>query len=87
MSDNGYKRFANTDCPFWPCHDLVQVNCLFCFCPLYHLDDCGGTWTRTEKGIKDCSQCGLPHKPNGWEVIVARLIAENQKAIDKRQTE
>ena len=81
MSQDGHKRFANKDCPFYPCHDVPQVNCIFCFCPLYHLTDCGGQWTKTAKGIKDCSKCKLPHGDDGWDIIVARLIAEN-KAVD-----
>lgn len=82
MRSNSHKYFANKECPYWPCHDLPAVNCLFCFCPLYHLQDCGGNWTLTAKGVKDCSRCGLPHGQDGWDKVVARLTEEAKKTVD-----
>ncbi len=67
-----YKFFQNTECEFFPCHKTDKINCLFCFCPLYHLD-CGGDFTLTEKGIKDCSNCLLPHSDLGYDYIVDKL--------------
>ncbi|WP_337936887.1 cysteine-rich small domain-containing protein, partial [Acidaminococcus fermentans] len=43
-----YKFFAHRQCEFFPCHqgaDPERFNCLFCFCPLYLVPDCGGEFT------------------------------------------
>lgn len=57
---NNSKYFCNVECEYYPCHDLSDINCLFCFCPLYTYD-CGGDYVITEKGKRDCSHCILPH--------------------------
>ncbi len=56
---NSYRFFCNTDCKYYPCHDLKDINCLFCYCPLYTYD-CGGNFVIT-KGKKDCTNCTIPH--------------------------
>ena len=62
----GATFFANTACRWFPCHetqDPERFNCLFCFCPLYPLGEaCGGDFTYTPSGVKDCSACLLPHQ-------------------------
>ena len=60
-----YKFFNHTACEFYPCHDMPaeDLNCLFCYCPLYCLGpDCGGNFRYVgEAGdIKDCSACTVP---------------------------
>ena len=61
-----YSFFCNAECEYFPCHktnDPENFNCLFCYCPLYALgDQCGGNFTYTENGVKDCSNCMIPHK-------------------------
>ena len=61
-----YDFFQNRECDYFPCHkgaDPETFSCLFCYCPLYALgQDCGGHFTYTETGIKDCSACLRPHK-------------------------
>ena len=61
-----YAFFSNKECEYFPCHagaDPDNFNCLFCYCPLYALGDkCGGNFRMTETGIKDCTNCQLPHK-------------------------
>ena len=71
-----YKFFENKNCEYYPCHKTTKVNCLFCFCPLYHYENCGGFYKKTEKGIKDCSECLLPHSQGGYEYIIKRLGKE-----------
>ena len=70
-----FKHFQNTACEYFPCHkglDAATFNCLFCYCPLYFLKNCEGTpaWRGL---VKDCTACGLPHAPGGWDAIQARL--------------
>ena len=72
-----YSFFCNKDCECFPCHPTAHpenFNCLFCWCPLYALGDrCGGAFTYTESGIKDCSRCMLPHKRENYGVVLARF--------------
>lgn len=59
-----YDFFQNKECEYFPCHPVKDINkfsCLFCFCPLYPRDDCGGNYTYTKLGAKDCSACLIPH--------------------------
>ena len=72
-----YKFFQNRECEYFPCHkctDVEMFNCLFCFCPLYALGEkCGGNYTYTEQGIKDCSKCLIPHKAENYDSIMAKM--------------
>ena len=84
MKKNDHTWFANRDCQYYPCHtggDPACFNCLFCYCPLYGLDEkCGGNFTYTQSGIKDCSNCLLPHSENGYEYITAVLTVVNEQS-------
>ena len=73
MKENNYAFFNNRQCEFHPCHGRDEMNCLFCICPLY-LTSCGGNYSFTEKGLKDCSQCFLPHDPEaGYDFVLKKL--------------
>lgn len=71
-----YKFFNNRACEYFPCHkanDPENFNCLFCYCPLYALGKrCGGDFTFTENGIKDCSNCDRPHQKDAYDYIMSR---------------
>lgn len=72
-----YQFFQNKECEYFPCHagaDPESFSCLFCYCPLYSLGDkCGGSFTYTESGIKDCSGCVKPHCRENYERIVQQM--------------
>lgn len=72
-----YKFFQNKECEFFPCHKLDEekFNCLFCYCPLYMLkEDCGGNYTYLGNGIKDCSECTIPHiEDKGYDFIIKKM--------------
>ena len=72
-----YSFFQNTECEYFPCHkgvDPGRFNCLFCYCPLYMLGpDCGGDHSYTEKGIKDCTGCVIPHIPENYGRITGKF--------------
>lgn len=72
-----YKFFQHADCEFFPCHEVKrqeEFNCLFCYCPLYALgEDCGGGFRYTGSGIKDCTNCTIPHSPGGYDYIMERF--------------
>lgn len=75
--ENSYKFFENRDCKYFPCHKgLENFNCLFCFCPMYMMEDCLGNpnyITVGDKKIKDCSNCVFPHVPENYEKIMEKL--------------
>ena len=86
----GPSFFANRACKHFPCHEGVDerdFNCLFCYCPLYALGpDCGGNFTYTKKGRKNCKACALPHiRESGTQMVAARFeaLAELAKARDE----
>ena len=72
--DQNHRFFRNLDCEYFPCHsgaDKEYFNCMFCYCPLYVLDSkCGGQFTYTSGGIKDCSNCLIPHQPEGFDRVL-----------------
>ncbi|MCL2409075.1 MAG: cysteine-rich small domain-containing protein [Oscillospiraceae bacterium] len=75
--DNCHKFFCNRECKYFPCHTIPDdkdgFNCLFCYCPLYLLGDkCGGRF-RYDKNIKICTDCHLPHMPEYYETITAKM--------------
>ena len=87
--DQNYKFFQNKTCEWFPCHDtgptnkftangeFIRINCLFCFCPLYPYENCGGDFKILENGLKDCSNCLLPHSDGGYDKIIEMIIQIN----------
>ena len=75
--ENSYRFFKNTDCIYYPCHDgIEELNCLFCYCPLYAFKNCPGNprYIQTGSGtVKDCSGCTFPHRPENYEKIISFL--------------
>ncbi|MFD3155436.1 cysteine-rich small domain-containing protein [Haloimpatiens sp. FM7330] len=88
MSEN-YKFFQHSKCEYFPCHkvkDKSNFNCLFCFCPLYGLGDkCGGNFIYNEKGIKDCTNCLIPHSEKGYDYIMSKM-GDVMKLASKNRT-
>lgn len=80
-----YSFFSHVACEYFPCHTTGHpddFNCLFCYCPLYALGErCGGNYTYNAKGVKDCSQCLIPHERQSYSYIVSRFpeIVEHTK--------
>lgn len=74
--DKEYSFFSHKKCEYFPCHkgiDVDNFNCLFCYCPLYVLGkECGGNFKISEKGIKDCSGCTVPHKKENYGYITGK---------------
>ena len=74
-----YKFNQNRACEFFPCHkgiDGEDFNCLFCYCPLYALGNkCGGNFTYLENGVKDCSNCLIPHRKENFDRIMEKMEA------------
>ena len=72
-----YACFSHRECEYYPCHpgaDAERFNCLFCYCPLYALGEaCGGDYVLLDNGVKDCSACLYPHRPENYDEIIGRL--------------
>ncbi len=84
-----YDYFQNKECEYFPCHssaDPETFSCLFCYCPLYCLGDrCGGNFQYTEQGIKDCSNCLIPHRRENYSLICEKMeeVMELAKRHDR----
>ncbi len=74
--DNSSRFFANRECEYYPCHDMEgDLNCLFCYCPLYNLR-CPGNFTVIEKNgrkINSCMDCTFPHEAGNYDKIIEIL--------------
>lgn len=83
-----YDFNQNKVCEYFPCHKTEkpeEFSCLFCYCPLYALGDkCGGNFTYTEKGIKNCTNCLIPHRRENYQYILSKMgpILEMAKKKD-----
>ena len=83
------RFYQNRECEYFPCHEGIceaDFNCLFCYCPLYALGrKCGGGYTYTEHGYKNCAECAFPHRPENYEKVLARYgdIMEVVKRMDQ----
>ena len=79
---HNYEFFAHKSCEFFPCHPTdtpENFNCLFCYCPLYLLGEkCGGNFTYTPGGVKDCSACLIPHRRENYSYIVGKLMERGE---------
>ena len=73
----GFSFFSNRNCEYFPCHacaDPEDFNCLFCYCPLYFLGErCGGNFTYTRRGVKDCSDCLIPHLRKNYGYVIEKF--------------
>lgn len=82
-----YDFFQNKECEYFPCHggaDPEKFSCLFCYCPLYALgDQCGGSFTYLENGIKDCSNCLKPHRRENYDKIMEKMPQIMELAMKK----
>lgn len=82
-----YDFYQHRQCEYFPCHpgaDPDSFSCLFCYCPLYALGDrCGGDFTYTAQGIKDCACCLRPHKRENYAQITQAMTAVLELARKK----
>ena len=79
---NSGRFFANTECEYYPCHKgIEELNCLFCYCPLYDCKSCPGTYSIKEKDgrkVKSCIDCTFPHEPGNYDKIISIIKSGNQ---------
>jgi len=84
-----FAFFCNKECEMFPCHTVDNeddYNCLFCYCPLYMLDDkCEGDFSYLESGIKDCSRCIVPHKKENYGLITEKFADILKKMKENKE--
>ena len=68
---NSDSFINNTDCKYFPCHKTA------------HPEDFNN-FTYTERGIKNCTDCMVPHSRNAVQYIISRWpeIAEVARKKD-----
>lgn len=80
--ENSYRYFENRLCKYYPCHKgIEEVNCLFCYCPLYSFKHCPGDYEYidTPNGkVKSCMDCIFPHKSENYDTIIRFLSSEKE---------
>ncbi|MBQ6695440.1 MAG: metal-binding protein [Lachnospiraceae bacterium] len=84
--EHSYRFFQNKDCKYYPCHERIEaINCLFCYCPLYHMEPCPGTRDYVEiegRKVKVCTNCTFPHKEESYEKII-QILGDNNTPISE----
>lgn len=54
-------------------------------------ENCGGNYKISSGGVKDCSDCLLPHRPKGYDFINEKLtdytVAKAIERLEKKGTE
>jgi Zn-finger protein len=72
---NSYRFFKNIACRYYPCHKgIKEINCLFCYYPLYPFPDCGGNYSYNKNGTKVCTECIRPHLPENYDLILSIIV-------------
>lgn len=75
--ENSHRFFENRECKYFPCHKGTdELNCLFCYCPLYTWENCPGNpryILKEGRRIKVCTECSFPHQPENYDKIIQLL--------------
>lgn len=74
--ENSFSYFENHECKYYPCHESEHINCLFCYCPLYTFEDCGGHYQFIKsngKTVKSCLNCKYPHEKENYTEVIRKL--------------
>ena len=72
-----FKYFSHKKCEYYPCHKTEnpeEFSCLFCYCPLYAMGkQCGGNFSYLENGVKDCTDCLVPHRRENYDYMMEQM--------------
>ncbi len=71
-----YEFYQHKECKFFPCHDVDNIenfNCKWCYCPLYFVKKCVGNYKMNDNGVKDCSDCKIPHYADMKELVGEKI--------------
>ena len=83
-----FAFYTNKECEYYPCHPVpegTEFNCpVLALSPLY-VGRKWGNFTYLESGVKDCSECLVPHRRENYGFIadsfqkIAGEMAEREK--------
>ena len=81
---------ADRGCEYYPCHDLDEMDCTFCFCPFYPCGDTstGGELVTTEGGkvVWGCKNCTWIHKPEVAQKVLNEILSiKDNEEIDRKK--
>lgn len=75
--ENSHRFFTNRECKYYPCHKgIEEINCLFCYCPMYGLKNCPGSPEYIERDgrlVKKCTECTFPHHADNYDLVIKVL--------------
>ena len=73
----------NKECEYFPCHNIDNLQCDFCYCPLYPCYDkrVRGKIIKNDKGedIWDCKDCVILHKKQNVNLIIEMIKTIKQR--------
>jgi len=81
------KEIESSFCPLFAegikCHSMEYLNCYFCACPHYIVDDStyicsiNSRFAKYVENILDCSECKVPHKRG----FVKKMLKNSTKKL------
>lgn len=74
------KKMAKKVCKYKPCHKTKNMDCAFCYCPVYpcKIKDTGG---KLVKDVWDCSDCTIVHNKEFVDLIKEFFLIEVFKRL------
>ena len=82
-----FKYFSHKKCEYYPCHKTEnpeEFSCLFCYCPLYAMGkQCGGNFSYLENGVKDCTDCLVPHRRENYDYMMEQMRKFHKELAEK----
>ena len=82
-----FKYFSHKKCEYYPCHKTEnpeEFSCLFCYCPLYAMGkQCGGNFSYLENGVKDCTDCLVPHRRENYDYMMEQVRNFHKELAEK----
>lgn len=82
-----FKFFSHKKCEYYPCHKTEnpeEFSCLFCYCPLYAMGkQCGGNFSYLENGVKDCTDCLVPHRRENYDYMMDQMRKFHKELAEK----
>lgn len=80
--ENSHRFFSNKECKYYPCHKGIdELNCMFCYCPMYNMNNCPGNpeyIIKEGRKVKKCTSCNYPHIADNFDNIMQVLKANNR---------
>ncbi|MDR2829484.1 MAG: cobalt-precorrin-3B C(17)-methyltransferase [Methanobrevibacter sp.] len=87
INDESPKGY-NKNCEYYPCHDMSNQQCDFCYCPFYPCGDgsTGGKWIKN-KNVWNCMDCTWIHEKKVVNCVKPKIkeIFESVKDLQTKK--